>query len=306
MKIPIITGPTASGKSSLVYETALELGNIDIISADAFQVYKHFDIGTAKPSLLERELVPHHLVDIMEPDESYSAGKFADSAELLIESIIKAGRYPVIAGGTGLYVRSLTDGIFNCPEISVEYREELQKRAEKDGLLSLYNELMKVDAEYGRKISSNDPVRIIRALEVYNGLGITFTEAHKLYMKKPKYEYFVVMLGMERSRLYSRINERTLVMMNEGWKSEVEKILNMGYSVNCPAFRAIGYRDIADYILNGGDWGNVVAKISKETRNFAKRQLTWFRHTENIIIYEDRDVLKNNLIEYIKGNRDNL
>lgn len=303
MIIPIITGPTSSGKSGTAFNAALKTGNVEIISADAFQVYTGLDIGTAKVSKQEMQQVKHHLIDIMKPDECYSAGMFVQQAEELIEDILKRGKVPVIAGGTGLYIKSLTDGIFNCPEIESSVRKELQEKAEKDGLLSLYNQLMQVDNEYASKISSNDPARIIRALEIYYGLGISFTEAHKRYNREPKYKYTCAVLWQDRKVLYEKINERTMQMWKNGWKQEVENLLNAGYSPECPSFRAIGYKLIADYILNGGSEEYVINQIAKETRHFAKRQFTWYRSKENVVMYDNVVLLENNLIDLINGKR---
>ena len=306
MIIPIITGPTSSGKSSIVYNAGLLTNKVEIISADAFQVYKGLDIGKAKITKQEMQNVPHHLIDILNPDECYSAGMFREHAEKLIEDILNRGKIPVIAGGTGLYIKSLTEGIFDCPEIDENIRKDLQIRLEKQGIEELYNELKKVDIEYAEKISSNDPVRTVRALEVYYGLGITFTQAHKIYNKPPKYSYTVGVLWIDRKKLYENINERTSVMWNMGWVDEVQDLLNKGYNIKCPSFRAIGYKLIADFLMHGGKSHEVINQIAKETRHFAKRQLTWFRHRENVIMYEDKDKLENNLIEIINGHRSRL
>lgn len=306
MIIPIITGPTSSGKSSIAYNAGLKTNKVEIISADAFQVYKGLDIGTAKVSMQERQQVKHHLIDIINPDECYSAGMFRLQAEKLIEDILNRGNIPVIAGGTGLYIKSLTEGIFNCPEIDENIRKDLQIKLEKNGIKSLYNELKSVDAEYAAKISSNDPVRTVRALEVYYGLGMTFTQAHKIYAVEPKYKYSIGVLWIERSKLYEKINERTRQMWEMGWDKEVETLLNLGYNADCPSFRAIGYKLIADYITNGGKSDDVINKIAQETRHFAKRQFTWFRHRDNVIMYEDKEKLENHLIEIINGKRSSL
>lgn len=306
MIIPIITGPTSSGKSSIAYNAGLKTNKVEIISADAFQVYKGLDIGTAKVSMQERQQVKHHLIDIINPDECYSAGMFRLQAEKLIEDILNRGNIPVIAGGTGLYIKSLTEGIFNCPEIDENIRKDLQIKLEKNGIKSLYDELKSVDAEYAAKISSNDPVRTVRALEVYYGLGMTFTQAHKIYAVEPKYKYSIGVLWIERSKLYEKINERTRQMWEMGWDKEVETLLNLGYNADCPSFRAIGYKLIADYITNGGKSDDVINKIAQETRHFAKRQFTWFRHRDNVIMYEDKEKLENHLIEIINGKRSSL
>lgn len=303
MIIPIITGPTSSGKSGTAYNAALKTGIVEIISADAFQVYTGLDIGTAKISKQEMQQVKHHLINIMQPDECYSAGMFVQQAEKLIDDIIKRGKVPVVAGGTGLYIKSLTDGIFDCPEIESSVRKELQKKAELDGLSALYHNLMQVDKEYASKISSNDPARIIRALEIYYGLGISLTEAHKKYSREPKYKYTCAVLWQDRKALYEKINERTVQMWQKGWKQEVENLLNAGYTVECPSFRAIGYKLIADYIINGGSEEYVINQISKETRHFAKRQFTWFKNKANVVLYDSVLLLENNLIDLINGKR---
>ncbi|MDE7315897.1 MAG: tRNA (adenosine(37)-N6)-dimethylallyltransferase MiaA [Mucispirillum sp.] len=303
MIIPIITGPTSSGKSGTAYNAALKTGMVEIISADAFQVYTGLDIGTAKVSKQEMQQVKHHLINIMQPDKCYSAGMFMQQAEELIDDILKRGKVPIIAGGTGLYIKSLTDGIFDCPEIESRVREELQKKAEKDGLSVLYHNLIQVDKEYASKISSNDPARIIRALEIYYGLGISLTEAHKKYSREPKYKYTCAVLWQDRKALYERINERTVQMWQKGWKQEVENLLNAGYTVECPSFRAIGYKLIADYIINGGSEEYVINQIAKETRHFAKRQFTWFKNKENIVLYDNVSLLENSLIDLINGKR---
>lgn len=306
MRIPVIAGPTASGKSGMAFNAALVSGNAEIISADAFQVYKFLDIGTAKPLPEERALVQHHLIDILNPNECYSAGMFAYEAEKIIEDILSRGKIPIVAGGTGLYIQSLTDGIFDCPAIDKKYRECLLERKLAEGLGALYNELQEIDREYAAKISFNDPVRIIRALEVYYSLGITFTEAHKKYRKKPRYEYTIVIPETDRKILYDTINARTVNMWRSGWKDEVERLLNMGYSKEVPSFRAIGYGIIADCLDGKIDDERAVERISKETRNFAKRQLTWFRKREGVKFYNDKKTLEEHLKEYICGYRSEL
>lgn len=306
MIIPVITGPTSSGKSSIAFNAGLKTNKVEIISADAFQVYKGLDIGTAKVTKEQLGQVKHHLIDILNPDECYSAGMFRQQAEILIEDILSRGNIPVIAGGTGLYIKSLTEGIFNCPEIDENIRKELQLRLEKEGIEKLYNELMVIDKDYALKISSNDPARTVRALEVYYGLGITFSEAHKIYEEKPKYNYTIGVLWIERKELYKKINERTRQMWDMGWDNEVKTLLNLGYNKDCPSFRAIGYKLIADYIINGGKSEDVINKIAQETRHFAKRQFTWFRHRENVIMYDDKEKIENSLIDIINGKRCSL
>ncbi len=289
MTIDIITGPTASGKSSVAYELAHNDKDIEIISADAFQVYKYFNIGTAKPSLEEQDLCKHHLIDILDPSISYTAGRFFIEAERLIDEIISRGKKPLIVGGTGLYIQTLTDGLFLVPEIDQSIRESLKKEIDLNGLHSLYERLLLVDNEYAVRISENDHVRIIRALEVYEALKIPLTEAHKVYHQEPKYKYRLNVIHKDREELYNNINKRVEFMWNNGWLDEVISITDkIGYNVDIPAFRAIGYRDIAGYLLNYGKDNidavrrdELIEIISRDTRRFAKRQLTWFRNKKD-------------------------
>ena len=285
MRNLIISGPTASGKSGAAMALAKSLGNAEIISADAFQVYKGLDIGTAKITLEERRQVKHHLIDIMEPEETYTAGLFTTHTENLINEIRSRGNIPIVVGGTGLYIKSLRDGIFDCPEIAPHIRIELHKRMETEGLSALYSELCSLDPKYASRISSNDPVRIVRALEVCIGLGITFTKAHEVYKKAPAHKYKVMVIVPDRACLYNDINRRTEHMWNLGWPEEVEHLLNSGVSENCPAFRAIGYKQAVSYIKNLCSKDDAVKEIAKQTRHFAKRQFTWFRGMDNIEYY---------------------
>ena len=298
MKVTIITGATSAGKSSLALEVAKTLKNVEIVSADAFQVYIGFDIGTAKVTQEERFICPHHLIDINKPDQVYTAGLFVEAAEKLIGEISSRGNIPLIVGGTGLYVKTLTDGIFNCPPIDENIRPKIVARAEKEGLKTLYKELEQIDPVYANRISENDPVRIIRALEVCYGLSMPFTEAHKLYHKTSEYTYSIFAPQLERSLLYEGINTRVKAMWQAGWVQEVERLLAEGVKEDCPAFRAIGYKNIIGFLQGKTRQEETIAKIAQETRHFAKRQTTWFKSMDNISFYDDKrsmlhDVLAN-------------
>lgn len=287
----IIGGPTASGKSGAAVRLAERLGNAEIISADAFQVYRGLDIGTAKAPPAEREKIPHHLIDILDPEEIYTAGLFARHTEKLVEDIRNRGNIPVIVGGTGLYIKSVTDGIFDCPEIEPGVRELLHGRMKSEGLSLLYGELKNLDPEYASRISPNDPVRIVRALEVCTGLGVPFTEAHRIYRKAPAHKYSVMVLSPDRGVLYGDINRRTEAMWHSGWPEETAALLEKGVPEDCPAFRAIGYGEAVSYVKNGGDQFEVIKEIAKQTRHFAKRQFTWFRGMRGVRFYGDADSL---------------
>lgn len=279
--IPVITGPTATGKTDFVLNLAKKV-DLEIISADAYQVYKYMDIGTAKPSLEERKQIKHHLIDILTPDKTYSAGDFFDNTEKLIKEILSKNKKPIIVGGTGLYVETLQKGLFKGPPRNEQIRNEFRNIIKDKGLKYLYEHLKKIDQEYALKISENDSVRIIRALEVYEILKIPFTEAHRIYHKYPKFQYKIYVFYRKRQNLYDRINKRVDTMINLGWIDEVNNLKNMGYSKDLPSMKAIGYGEIYDYIEGKMDLDKTIQKIKKRTRNFAKRQLTWFRHMQNV------------------------
>ena len=235
-KIIAITGPSSSGKTALAVQLAKELDG-EIISVDSRQIYKGLDIGTAKPSIDERNKITHHLIDIIEPSECYTAGLFVEHTERLIDDIRNRGNIPLIVGGTGLYIKSLRDGIFNCPKIDPNIRKNLQNSIEDKGLKFLYEKLQQVDSQYAEKISCNDPVRIVRALEVYEGLGVTFTEAHKKYKTQPKHNYSILVLYPDRASLYEDINKLTDLMWNNGLVEETKSLLDKGFKEDCFGFR---------------------------------------------------------------------
>ncbi|UOD34315.1 tRNA (adenosine(37)-N6)-dimethylallyltransferase MiaA [Deferribacteraceae bacterium V6Fe1] len=282
MKIPIITGPTATGKSDFALEVSKHL-KIEIINADAFQVYKFMDIGTAKPSAVELKKCKHHLVDIITPDIQYNVGEFFAHCEKLIPDIMSRGRLPVIVGGTGLYVESLVKGLCQVSGRDENIYKRLSFECESVGLEKMYDKLSAVDPDYAQKISKNDKKRILRALEAYFVLGIPFSQMHKKYHKKLQYDFDVYVFNNDRDLLYEKINNRVDKMIEIGWLDEVNRLLSLGYDENSPGFKAIGYRELVGYLRYGGDFDMVVSDIKKKTRNFAKRQLTWFRHMEDVI-----------------------
>ncbi len=301
IKIPIITGPTASGKSKIALELS-ENYNVELISADAYQIYKYMNIGTATPNEDDLEKVKHHLINELEPDENYSAGIFFEKAQGLISDILSRGKLPVIVGGTGLYVETLTKGIFDGPKANKEFRNKMNKILKRKGIKFLYDYLSKVDYEYARKISRGDVQKIIRAIEVYKLSGINFTDSHKLLMKKPLFEYDVFVIMKERNLLYESINNRTSVMFDNGWVDEVNDLLNKGYTENLPSFKAIGYKEIAEYLKNNKNPYELIDLIRKKTRNFAKRQITWFRHMKDIKIINIDKNEKKSIVNAFKSN----
>ncbi|MCD8554696.1 tRNA (adenosine(37)-N6)-dimethylallyltransferase MiaA [Seleniivibrio sp.] len=280
MRIPVVTGPTATGKTAAVLGLAKD-NPIEIISADAYQVYRHMDIGTAKASAEELASVPHHLIDVMNPDETYSAGIFFEQAERIIADVLSRGKIPVIAGGTGLYIESLQKGIFAAPERDRDLREELERDAEIRGYEELHAELMIIDPEFAANVKPADRTRIVRGLELNRQLGMNVKDAQRKYHRNPAYEYDIFVIGGDRQLIYDRINSRVVKMLESGWAVEVKKLLEMGYDESMDSFKAIGYREIAGCIRSGNDIFSVCERIQTATRNFAKRQLTWFRHMQN-------------------------
>ncbi len=282
-EVYVIGGPTASGKSKLAVELAKK-NNGEIISADSMQIYKEMNIGTAKITKEEMQGIKHYLIDIVSPNERYSVSNFKNDAELAIEEILKKGKTPIIVGGTGLYIDSLIYGIeFQDEEIDTEYREKLNKIAENEGLEKLYNKAKEIDPEAMKKISINDKKRIIRVLEIYHKTGKTKTKQEIESRKKElKYNFKVFAIDMDREKLYSRIEKRVDMMVDEGLIGEVKGILEK-YNQFPTAMQGLGYKETVEYLQNKISKEEMIEKIKKETRHYAKRQLTWFRKNKTTI-----------------------
>lgn len=282
-EVYVIGGPTASGKSKLAVELAKKI-NGEIISADSMQIYKEMNIGTAKITKEEMQGIKHYLIDIVSPNERYSVSNFKNDAELAIEEILKKGKTPIIVGGTGLYIDSLIYGIeFQDEEIDTEYREKLNKIAENEGLEKLYNKAKEIDPEAMKKISINDKKRIIRVLEIYHKTGKTKTKQEiESRKKKLKYNFKVFAIDMDREKLYSRIEKRVDMMVDEGLIGEVKGILEK-YNQFPTAMQGLGYKETVEYLQNKISKEEMIEKIKKETRHYAKRQLTWFRKNKTTI-----------------------
>lgn len=279
----VIGGPTASGKSKLAVELAKKV-NGEIISADSMQIYKEMNIGTAKVNKEEMQGVQHYLVDFVSPDERYSVSNFKKDAEKAIEEILEKGKTPIVVGGTGLYIDSLIYGIeFQNEEVDLEYREKLNKIADEKGLESLYKKAQEIDPEAMKKISINDRKRIIRVLEIYHKTGKTKTEQELQSRKNEvKYEYKVFAITMDREKLYERIEKRIDFMIEQGLIEEVKQILEK-YHTFPTAMQGLGYKEVVEYLEGSCTKEEMIEKIKKETRHYAKRQLTWFRKNKEII-----------------------
>ena len=279
----VIGGPTASGKSKLAVELAKKV-NGEIISADSMQIYKEMNIGTAKVNKEEMQGVQHYLVDFVSPDERYSVSNFKKDAERTIEEILAKGKTPIVVGGTGLYIDSLIYGIeFQNEEVDLEYREKLNKIADEEGLENLYKKAQEIDPEAMKKISINDKKRIIRVLEIYHKTGKTKTEQELQSRKNEvKYEYKVFAITMDREKLYERIEQRVDSMIEQGLIEEVKQILNK-YHTFPTAMQGLGYKEVVEYLEGSCTKEEMIEKIKKETRHYAKRQLTWFRKNKETI-----------------------
>jgi len=301
-KVYVIGGPTASGKSKLAVELAKEIDG-EIISADSMQIYKDMNIGTAKVTPDEMCGIQHHLIDIISPEERYSVSNFKKDAEKAIEDILSKGKTPVIVGGTGLYIDSLIYGIeFQDEEIDEKYREELNKIAEEQGLENLYEKAKAIDPEAMKKISKNDKKRIIRVLEIYHKTGKTKTELEKESRKKEvKYNYKVFAITMDREILYSRIESRVDKMLEEGLLEEVKNIIDK-YKTFPTAMQGLGYKEVIEFLENKVTIEEMIEKIKKETRHYAKRQLTWFRKNKETIWLNGEETTEENIRIILSNN----
>lgn len=282
-KVVVICGPTASGKTSLSIELAKKI-NGQIISADSMQIYDEMDIGTAKPTKEEMQGIKHYLIGNVKPTNRYSVSEYKKDATNAIEETIQDNKFPIIVGGTGLYVNSLIYGI-DYPEIEtdLEYRKKLEEIAEKEGLNKLYNMAKEIDEKAMEKISPNDQKRILRVLEIYNQTGKTKTELEIESRKNGvKYDFRVFAIDMPREILYERINKRVDIMFENGLLEEVQRLYKKYGEELYISIQAIGYKEVIDYINGKYTKEEMIEKIKMETRRYAKRQLTWFRKIENI------------------------
>jgi len=272
-----ILGPTAVGKSWLGMELAAELGG-EIISADALQAYRGFDIGTAKPSLEDQRQIPHHLIDILDPTEPFSAGEFARLALIAVEEILDRKKRPLILGGSGLYLRALLEGISPIPPTSPEIRLELRQRLEGQGLESLRQQLADLDAIMAGRLRAGDTQRILRALEVVLSTGRPLSAwLADNPMGPGRLAADRIGLTMPRSVLYDRIAERVRKMIQAGWVEEVEDLLGRGLQPELRPFQAIGYRQLAAHVGGETSLEEAVTATVRATCRYAKRQMTWFR-----------------------------
>ncbi len=282
-KIICIAGPTASGKTALSIALAKELEG-EIVSCDSMQVYKYMDIGTAKPSLAERQGIIHHMLDVAEPQEDYSVSRYCKEATPIVEDILARGKTAIVVGGTGLYMDSLIKGNDFAPFPSTGVREQLEAQADQIGMEAMLRRLGEIDPEAAAKLHLSDRKRIIRALEVYLETGETIT-AHNLRTQAipPKFQPLWLALEDEnRQDLYSRIDHRVDLMLQQGLIREIESLLARDIPKKCTAMQAIGYKEFLAALDGQCDLTDAICQCKQASRHYAKRQLTWFRRNPQI------------------------
>lgn len=282
-----IVGPTASGKSELGLELARALDG-EIVNYDSIQLYRLFDIGTAKPSLLERATVPHHMVDVLDPGELFSAGDYRSEAEPVLAGIRRRGRVPILVGGTGLYLRALIEGLFEGPRRSEYWRERLRDVAEGRGREYVHSILARLDPETARRIAAADLPKVVRAIEVHLATGRPLSSHLAERPRAPiaGFSFSIVGLSPGREQLHERIHLRVARMYEEGLVEEVRRILEGGIPRDAAAFRAIGYRQALQYIDGIIPIGEAIMLTERDTRRYAKRQMTWFRRQHSAKWFE--------------------
>ena len=281
--VGFIVGPTGAGKSALAMELAERL-NCEIVNADSRQFYRGMDLGTAKPSAEDQARVPHHLIDVRNPDQSLDVAEFAQLARTAIEGIAARGRNPLVVGGSGLYLRVIRGGIFRGPAASPEIRDRLAKIAAENGVAQLHQTLREIDPEAANRIGVNDLYRIVRALEVFELTGETIS-AHQLRHRFADNGYDTLTVGVEvdRKKLYAAIDARFDAMVAAGLVAEVRALVEAGYSPGKPPLSTIGYKQIAAYLRGEIALDDAIAQARQESRRLAKRQLTWFRREPEIV-----------------------
>lgn len=281
-KLLVLIGPTAVGKTKMSIEIAKEFG-CEIISGDSMQVYRGMDIGTAKITAEEMEGVPHHLIDIHEPDHPYSVAEFQEQCQRLIAEITERGKLPFIVGGTGLYVESVCYGYqFSETGADEVFREEQFRYANEHGAEALHQKLAEADPETAERLHPNDLRRVVRALEVFHVTGVPLSSQLAPQTKQSPYDLCLVGLTMDRQMLYNRIEERIDLMLSQGLVDEVAALMDKGFAPGLVSMQGLGYKEIVSYLNGEFSYEEAVVLLKRDTRRFAKRQLSWFRHMKDI------------------------
>ena len=284
-KVVVLCGPTGVGKTAASISVAKHF-SAEIVNADSMQVYRLMDIGTAKPSLEERRAVPHHLIDIIDPDAPFSAAAYAEKARKIIATLHQDGILPLVVGGTGLYIKALLHGLFKEDPKNPRIRSRLKAEAAVSGIQALHARLQRLDPEAACRIHPNDTVRVIRALEICESTHTPLSKHHAAhgFSQKP-FDVLKIGLTLERNVLYDRINRRVDQMLAAGLLEEVEFLLKQGYDPTLKSMQAIGYRHIVRFIQKERPWDEAVSTMKRDTRRYAKRQWTWFKADPQVIWY---------------------
>jgi len=300
-RLIIILGPTAVGKTALAIDLARESRG-DIISADSMQVYRFLDIGTAKPSTAERSLVKHHLIDVVNPDEPFNAAMFFKLARDVIANLSRDRKPIYVVGGTGLYIKALLGGLFDGPDADPDLRRLYREEVKKFGKEYLYDKLKERDGEAAAQIDRNDTPRIIRALEVLDLCGLSIVEKQRAHQFGDNpYDAVKIGLTLARGELYRRIDERAERMMEDGLVDEVKRVLSIGYSDALKPMQALGYKHIVKTIRGKSSLDDAVRLIKRDTRHFAKRQMTWFSKDKEILWFapSERQAIKDKVNSFL-------
>ncbi len=282
----VLVGPTASGKTALALETAGD--RFEILSVDSVQVYRHMDIGSGKPTPEERRALPHHCIDLVDPDYPFTAADFVEEARKGVESMKERGKVPFFVGGTGLYLDAWFLGLDDIPEVSLEVRNRVLEDIHERGHTAMFDELRKVDPYFASSIHPNDSQRLGRGLEVYRETGRPLSSYFARKSEYPDRDIFYAGIHMERKELHGRIEKRVDDMMRRGFLEEVRRLRDMGYGPDLKSMRSIGYREMQLYLEGTIDLEEAVRIMKRETRRYARRQMTWFR-ARNAIRWYDED-----------------
>ena len=293
-----VLGPTGVGKSKIAVGLAREIQG-EIISADSMQVYRNFDIGTDKIKTGDMKNIPHYLIDILDDCSQFNASIFLEKSFKISQEIVNRGHIPIVCGGTALYLKTMIKGIFPEEKQKKITREELKEIVKREGPLSLWNKLNEVDPQYAAKVGKNDAVRIVRAMEIYYNNGLPPTEVFKK-TRTPfaGYRFLRIGLNVDRKKLYKRIEERVDHMIERGLVEEVKKLRAL-YPPHCPPFKSLGYKEIGMYLDGEVDLDTAVSLIKQHSRNFAKRQLSWFRQETDIKWFDPLNAVE--IEAYVRG-----
>jgi len=281
-KLIVVCGPTGSGKTGFAIKLARQF-NAEIIGADSMQIYRHMDIGTAKPTLAERAASPHHMIDIVDPDEGFDAAAYANMADGIIRQIIARGRVVFVVGGTGFYIKALIHGLFEKGPSDPAVRRRLMQQAQSEGTAALVRRLQEIDSIAAGRIHPNDTYRIIRALEVFEVTGEPLTVFHQRHgFREQRFNTLEFGLSWPRPVLYERINRRVDAMMAQGFLDEVRQLMARGYGGDLKSMQSLGYRHLAAVVRGDTSLAEAVTMLKRDHRRYAKRQLTWFAARQSV------------------------